>query len=525
VLAGAAGLALAIAFTNLAGLLIVRSIDRRRELAVRTALGARPFEIAKQLLLESSALVAMGTVAGILLAMWLTPAVARLALPEFGAAARPDLTVSWRVIGAVAAVSAACAWLCAAIPASTAARRGSLDLLRRGATSPPRERALRRLFVAVEVALAFVLLVSMTMVGRSLVTVLRVNPGFEPDGVLALKVALPSAAYNGDRVAAFYRTLQGAVEERLGPGTTSVIDELPLTHDQGRSVVRAHAADAGHEAVVRAIAPGYFEVMRIPIRDGRGFDRGDTSAAPPRVVVSESLAARLFPSEQGAGRQVLIGPTGQRVEVVGVVGDVKHRSLDEKTAPTVYVAAAQQPSNSSIMVVRSGRPDADVIAAVREEVMRLDAELPVYGVASMRDVTDRSPGVPARRVLTAAFSGFALVAVVLGTLGLFGVVAHDVASRRAELALRIALGADPHRIVAATLGQGAMVVGTGLAVGGILAIWATRALSGGLPGAIQLDVLSVAAPAIVLAIAGAAAVVPVARRAAHTDPLELLRAD
>jgi putative ABC transport system permease protein len=166
-----------------------------------------------------------------------------------------------------------------------------------------------------------------------------------------------------------------------------------------------------------------------------------------------------------------------------------------------------------------------VIAAVREEVGRLDANLPVYGVKAMQDVVASSPGMPARRVLTATFMGFALLALVLGAIGLFGVVAHDVASRRAELALRIALGADPMRILSATLRQGAVMVGAGLAVGGLLSIWAARVLGGVGFAADRLDALSVSVPATMLIIAGAAAVLPAARRAARTDPLIALRSE
>ena len=140
------------------------------------------------------------------------------------------------------------------------------------------------------------------------------------------------------------------------------------------------------------------------------------------------MAERLFAFEQPIGRQIWLAATAQMAEIIGVVGDVKHRALDEALLPTVYLSALQSPSRSSIVVVRSARPDADVIAAVREEVARLDGNLPVYGVRSMQDVVAASPGVPARRVLTATFMGFALLAVVLGAIGLFGVVAHDVAS-------------------------------------------------------------------------------------------------
>jgi ABC-type antimicrobial peptide transport system permease subunit len=220
-----------------------------------------------------------------------------------------------------------------------------------------------------------------------------------------------------------------------------------------------------------------------------------------------------------------LAATAQAAEIVGVVGDVKHRALDEAVSPTVYLSAWQSPSRSSIVVARSARPVADVIAAVREEVARLDRDLPVYRTRSMQDVVAVSPGVPARRVLTATFMGFALLAVVLGGIGLFGVVAHDVASRRTELALRIALGADPMRILRATFGQGALMVGSGLAAGALLSIWATRALSGVVFATNHFDLLSVGLAAAMLTVVGAGAVLPAARRAARTDPVIALRSE
>jgi ABC-type antimicrobial peptide transport system permease subunit len=178
-----------------------------------------------------------------------------------------------------------------------------------------------------------------------------------------------------------------------------------------------------------------------------------------------------------------------------------------------------------LLVVRSQRPDADVIAAVQEEKARLDGDLGTSHVRSMQEVVAASAGVPARRVLTLTFLGFALLAIVLAGLGLFGVVAHDVASRRTELALRIALGADPMRILMRTLGQGAWMVGAGLVVGGVLSIWATRALGSMVFATGRFDPLNVAVAAAVLVVVGVVAVLPAARRAARTDPLTALRSE
>ena len=521
-LAGAAALAMLIAFTNFAGLLTVRSIDRRRELAIRNALGARPFETAKQLVLESQTLVALGIGGGVVLAFWFTPAVARLALQQFGGVARRDISLSWPVVGRVALAASLCACLCALAPALTAARRSVLDILRRGATPPPRERFLRRLLVAGEIALAFVLLVCVTLLGRSFVRLLEVNPGFDARGVLTLQVSLPSASYDLDRVASFYSTLHTALEQRLGPSTISFVNEIPLTGDRGRVRVGLTPSEVRLEAVVREAGSDYFNVMRIPVLTGRGFDTRDRASAPPRVVISEALAQRLFASETAIGRRIWMSG-GLMAEIIGVAGDVPHRALDERLLPTLYLSALQARSRSNILVVRAERADADVITVVREEAGKIDPHIPMYRVRSMQDVVAASPGMPARRVVTGTFTLFAVLALLLGAMGLFGVVAHDVASRRAELAVRIALGADPTRILRTTLGQGSVMVVSGVAAGGVLSIWAARALSASGFAPPGIDAISIGVPAATLCIAGLAAILPAARRAARTDPLIVLR--
>lgn len=518
-LSGAVGLAMLIAFANLASLLIVRSIDRRRELAVRTALGARPGEIVRQLLLESGAIVALGLICGVMLAWWMTPMVANLALERVGEVVVRDVTLSWRVVGGLAVLACACAGICGWLPAVTVAHWNAIELLRRGLTPTARERGARRAFVVGEVTLAFVLLVSMSLLGRSLFDLLEVKPGFNAQGVMALQVSLPSAAYpTGERVAAFYSTLQAALAERLGSRAVAVVDELPLTGARGRRLVAARSDDAGREAIVRAVSANYFEVMRIPVVAGRSFELMDAAGATPRVIISQSLANDVFGSERPVGHQIWLVQAAQMADVVAVVGDVKHRALDEPPIPTLYVSMAQEPSNSSVVVVRTERPASDAIAAVRDEVARLDANLPVYRIRPMTEVVAGSPGLPARRLLTATFTAFGLLAVVLSAVGLFGVASHDVACRRAELTLRMALGAHPMRIVRATLGQGMVMVGIGLALGSVLSIWAVDALSGVIFTSAQADFFSIGVAGVVLMATGVGAVLPAALSASRTDP-------
>lgn len=522
-----AGIAMAmlIAFTNFASLLIVRAVDRRRELAIRSALGARRSEIVRQVVLEAQALVVIGAAGGVLLAAWITPGVSRLALEQFGGLADREVSVDWQVAAAVVLAASACAWVSALLPLRTLSQRPVLDVLRRGATPPPRGLAARRVLVTAEVALAFVLLASVTLLGQGLWRLLHEDPGFDPRGVVVLQVSLPRASYADAGVVSFYSALQSAVEARLGPRSASIVNEIPLTGDGGRSLVARRSGEVGREAVVREAGPAYFDVMRIPVVAGRAFDVRDSQSAPLRALISASLAERLFAGVEPIGREIWVASRAQTAEVIGVVGEIPHRALDERLLPTVYLSALQSPSPSSIMVVRSERAQDDVVGAVREEVSRLDRNLPVYRVRTMEQVIAASPGVPARRVSTAAFLGFAALALVLGVIGLFGVIAHDVASRKMELALRIALGADPMRIAIAVLEPAAVMLGSGLVAGAILSIWAARALDGLGFSTAGLDALSASAPAALLAIAGGAALIPATRRALRTDPVQALRSE
>jgi hypothetical protein len=263
----------------------------------------------------------------------------------------------------------------------------------------------------------------------------------------------------------------------------------------------------------------------VPLVAGRGFAPTDDATAPLRVVLSASLARQLFGTEAVVGRRVWFTGTTEPSDVIGVVGDVKLRALDDVTMPTVYQSYLQFPSRGGVLVVRTDRPQADVGAVLRESVARLDPDLPLYGRQSMEEVLATSTGVPVRRVLTTAFSAFALLAVALGAIGLFGVVAHDVASRRPELALRIALGAAPARILNRTLGQAGTMVAGGLVIGGVLSVWSARLLGAVIGPAARIDVVSVAVAGLVLVLVGAAATLPAARRAARTDPLMALRSE
>jgi hypothetical protein len=287
--------------------------------------------------------------------------------------------------------------------------------------------------------------------------------------------------------------------------------------------VGASADRSEREAVVRVTSPRYFDVMRIALIVGRGFDEPDTQTAPTRAVVSKALAQQVFQTVNVVGRPLWVAALGRSVEIAGVVGDVKHRALDEAVVPTLYLAVAQQPSRSSHVVVRAGLPLPDVIREIREEVERLDGSLPVYGARRMDDVVSRSPGVPTRRVAAACFGVFAVLALVIAAAGVFGVVSHDVTRRRPELALRVALGADPRKLQWFVLRQAVLVMGIGLAGGIALLASTSTVLTSVITDARAMDPATLLAVSSILSILCIVVIVPALGRAVNTDPMTVFR--
>ena len=521
-----ASVAIALAVINLTGLLVVSAIERHREFAIRRALGAGAWQLAKQLLIETHVLVASGAIGGVLVALWITPLVGRLALDQFRSASTSDLQVNWRAITALGLAAWPCAWLCGLAVSARGLRAKGSDLLSRSAAVGPRELALRRVLVAAEITLAFVLLASLAVVGRSLQRTFAINPGFDAAHVLTAGVSLPAVRYPDlQRVAAFYQNIDQALSNRLGRANVAIVDELPLTGDSGRSFVGAHQGQADRESVLRVAGTSYFDVMQIPIVDGRGFEGRDDRAAPSRVVISQSLARELFGDARSAGRRIWVAAPGRMAEVVGVAGDVKHRALDEPALPTIYLSAWQQPSPTSKLVVRRSQGDSDILSILRTEVERLDRELPVYGVRPMEDIVQTSPGMPTRRVMAVCFLAFAALAVVVAGLGIFGIVTHDLALRRFEYALRLALGANPARLQGAIAGRAAAIVAAGLVPGVLLATGASRMLRSVLADIDSTDPVAFAAVAAVLFFVVGIAIAAPARRVTRTDPALVLRSD
>ena len=524
-LVAAAAFALLMAAANLAGLLLLRWADRERELALRAALGASQWALVRSIVAESHLIVAGGAAGGLLLSMWLSPIVRRIAADQIATPVSTQSTFGSATLWLLTAGSLFAAWASAAQPIGRALRSSRLlESAHRGSTRPVRGLAGRGLIVG-QLVISFVLLAAVVLVGQSLQRLLSANAGFTIDRILTMRVALPAAVYRDNAsVAAFYSALELRLRERFGQ-SVAIVDELPLTHDRGRvDIARAPALDPV-DVVIRMAGQGYFDVMSIPVLSGRAFDATDDATAPPRVVLAATLARRLFPDRDAAGQRVWLPGRVAWAEVVGVVGDVKLASLDEPGVPLIYVAATQQPSRGSHIVIRSEQPDALVLGETRRVVAALDPDVPVYAAQPLEQVVRMSRGLPARRMLAATFSGFTILALTLTAVGLFGVLSHHVTRRRREIAVRMSLGASPQRLRAGIVLQTAWLTVAGISGGAMLSIPTSASLRRLIGDAGPIEVTPYLASAIMLLVVALGAAFGPAQRAARTDPAVMLRAE
>lgn len=528
VLMGAVAFLLLVACANVAGLLVARATDRERELALRSALGAGRGRIVRQLLTESFVLAALATMLGVALARWglatLAASEPRL-VPRLGdAAADPALIV---IGGAVAAIALAVFGL---LPAWTSARRDLQSVLREGRQSSGR-RALRarEILMTVEVAIALVLVAGAGLMYRSVDRLLAINPGFESADVTAGSISLvgPRWAKN-EPVLAFQDEVVRRMRALPGIDSVAFAGQIPLGgnydrrgfHVEGRV---ENSADAP-EVELYGVSPDYFRVLRIPLRRGRLISDDDRDDTTRVMVIGEATAKQVFPREDPIGRRVQFGGTnGPFWTIVGVVGDVRHYHLDEPPTPQMYVPEHQSADSFPVIVVRASAPAAEVAAAMRREIAAVAADVPVSNISTLDDLVRGS--IATRRFLMVLLAGFAATALLLAAVGLYGVVAQGVSSRRREFGIRLALGASSADVFRLVLGRGVQLVGLGVIAGLIASAWLGRLLGSQLYATTSHDPLALSSAIAVLVVAALAAHVVPARRAIRVDPSITLRND
>ncbi len=528
---------LLIACVNVAHLLLARAGAREKEIAVRTALGANPARLVRQLLTESVLLAVVAGCFGLLLAYWGTWLLAKVA--PAGLAPNGEIAMDWRVLAFTLGVSIVTGLAFGLAPALSTARSNLNLVLRsggRGGTGGRTRTRLRDLLMVCEVASSAALLMGAGLLIRSFVRLQQVNPGFAADHVLTMQLSLPPARYSGLKVGLFYDQLLDRVSRLPGVQQAGICRFLPLGGNdaslnfQIEGQPRGSAADQPR-AKYRAASGGYFSALGIPLRRGRLFDDRDNQRTPKAVIINQTAARRYWPGEDPIGKRILSGlDEEQWSTVIGVVGDVKHAGLDVETSPETYYHYLQVPpeamnlaEGTMSLAVRTNADPTSVTSAVRAELRTLDPSLPVYNVQSMQDVLYGSVAQP--RFRTFLISAFAALALVLAALGLYGVVAHSVSQRIPELGVRVALGAEPGNILRLVLFHAAGLAAIGLAIGIGASVAGGRIVSRFLFGIQPADPLTLALVClIILAVALAASLGP-ALRAARVDPAITLHAE
>jgi predicted permease len=533
VLLAAVGFVLLIACANVANLQLARAAGREKEVAVRGALGAGRWRLARLLLTESCAVALAGGAAGLLLAVWTTRLIRR-----FAPASIPHLQtvhLDLRVLAFTLIVSLLTGILFGLAPV-LAAFRVSLDtaLKDAGPHSSTGTRRIQRALMVVEIALSFVLLIGAGLLMKSFHQLTAISPGFDPQGVLTAQIALPLDQYQSmDQQRAFFSQLAPRLQALPGVVSAGVTANIPLRGNSMIMVVQIEGrppADFTSANIpttsLNAVSPGYFAALRVPLLEGRYLDERDGLDAPNAVVVNQAFVRQYFPKEDPIGRTFTAGmgpATGgpQKWAIVGVIGDTKQQGLASDVMPEATASALQWPRFMMSLVLRASVNPSSLVSAVRKQVSDLDKNLPVYGVQTMDEVL--SAEVASQRFNAVALAGFAGLALLLAGVGVYGVMAYAVSQRTHEMGVRIALGAGPGRVLRMVMNQGLRLALIGIVLGLAASFALTRLLTGLLFGVRASDPATFVIVTItLLAVTIAACWIP-ARRATRVDPMVALR--
>jgi len=531
VLFGAVSLVLLIGCVNVANLLLVRSAERGKRAAVASALGASPARLIRDSLLEGLVLGAGGGLAGLTVA-WVGTSALRGVLPD-GFPRVAEIGMDPIVVAFTAGVALLSSLFFSVAPAVRTARTDVASVLQdtsRGSSLGRRSRRLADLMVASEVALALVLMVGAGLLLRSYVRLTAVDPGFRTTGVVALAIELPPARYGSPaQQEAFFTDLMAGLRDLPGVEEVGAVSYLPMSpigveFDMPFSVegLEATAPSQRPTAEYRGVFPGYFGAMGIRLVEGRLLDRLDGTDDRKVVLVNETVARRYFPDRSPIG-QIIDMPMAGSLEIVGVVGDIRHDGLGVQANPEMFVPYPQLPLSAMHVVVHTRGDAGPAVRAIRERILALDPEQPVTRVNTIEELLADS--VAPSRFNMALLLGLASCAVLLAVVGIYGVVAYTVSRRTRELGVRMALGAGAGSAVGLVLSQAAGVVAGGAAMGVVVALASARVLQGLLYGVEAVDPATyVIVVAVTLGVGLLAAAVP-ALRAARVDPVEALRVE
>ena len=523
VLLGAIALVLLIACANLTNLLLARASSRTRELALRQCLGASTLRIVRQTLTESLLLSFLGALLGILIAIWMVTALKSLVASQIPHVESAQLDST--VLLFTTAIMLVTGLLCGVAPAIRGARINLQDAIKEGArgSASGSSRRLNNIFVVSQLALSLVLLIGAALFLQSFRNLLSVNPGFRADNVLMAELSLPEQKYKDKaQVRSFLDQVRQGVSGVPGVQAVELCQVVPFSGDGqgGPFTVEGVQQEQEKVAWLRSSTPGYFATMGMPIVKGRSFETTDTEASLPVAIVDERLAQMYSSAGDLVGKRIRIGG-GPWLTIVGIVPNVKNRKLDEDAWPYIYRPYTQWVRRDTMLVVRSSVEPSAIVTNLRHEVAKLDPELPLSGVSTIQQAIDRS--LVTKRLTNSLLAGFAATALLLALTGIYGVMSLNVANRRNEFGIRLALGAQRSNVLKMMLGQGLRLAVVGVALGLVAAIGFTRLLKGLLFGISASDPLTFAAIAVLLVgVALLACLIP-ARRATKVNPLEALR--
>ncbi len=527
-LLGAVALVLLIACANLTTMLLARAGSREREMAIRVALGAGPYRVLRQMLTESVLLSILGGLAGVVFSLWaleLLTAVGSKTVPRLR-----EVNLDATVLVVTLLVSMVTGVFFGLAPALASAKPELTEALKeggRGATSSLRRNRLRNAFVVAEIALALVLLVGAGLLIKSFVRLQNVNPGFNSRNVLTMELALPVLKYpRGKPVIDFYAEVDRRIKTIPGVKYAAFTSILPLSGSGSDSSFHIEGFDEKQTGVypdeeIRIVTPDYFRLLETPLLKGRFFTEADTAEAPGVVIINQAMAKKYWPNEEALGKRINFNDSDPQkikwVTVVGIVTNIRHRGLDLEPKPEYYLPHPQRAFREMILAVRGVQDPRALTSLIRREIQLMDPDQPLANVQTLERITAES--IAPRRLSVTLLGVFAAVALVLASVGIYGVMSFLVVQRTHEIGVRMALGAQRADVLRLVVGHGMKLVCIGSVLGLVMALISTRALSAMLYRVGAFDLTTFAGVTIALALVALLASYIPALRATRADPM------